>query len=120
MKVASFAVYFEDRYVDVDSKAWNSKDFDAWWCPREFLLGTGKNGSKICDALSTFGGLVMSRYLTHLSEPNSNKQLLIVWFSTHRFAGDDAAGGWSRCGRSSPCDPPKHNNSEDCSSFLSF
>ena len=43
MKVASFAVYFEDRYVDVDSKAWNSKDFDAWWCPREFLLGTSEN-----------------------------------------------------------------------------
>jgi hypothetical protein len=37
--------------VNVDSKAWNSKDFGAWWCPREVLLR--KNGSKLCDALST-------------------------------------------------------------------
>jgi hypothetical protein len=92
MKVASFAVYFEDRYVDVDSKAWNSKDFGAWWRPREFSFCTGKNGSKICDALSTFGGLVVSIYLTHPSEPNADKPLLIVWFSTHRFAGDDDWG----------------------------
>ena len=76
--------------------------------------------TKICDALSTFGGLVVSRYLTHLLEPNPDKQLLIVWFSTHRFAGDDAAGGWSRCGRSCPYDPPKHSNSEVCSSLFSL
>jgi len=80
---------------------------------------SGKNGSKICDALSTIEELVVSRYLTHLSEPSSDKQLLIVWFSTHKFADDD---GWRMvaCGQPSPYDPSKHSNSEVCSSFLSF
>ena len=94
-------------------------EFERFRCMARDFLGTGKNGSKICDTLSTLEKLAVSRYLTHLLEPNADKQLLIVWFSTHQLADDD---GWTMDGFTVVCgpyDPPKHRSSDVGSSFFS-